>query len=190
MAGDGPSHLAVVAVTNDADQKKIVIIAGPNGAGKTTFAAEFLPYEGGHPVFINADLIAAGLSPFNPDAAAFRAGRLMLEEIDRHAAAGRTFAFETTLAGHTYAGRISRWRATGYAVKLIFLSLRTPDEALARVALRVRQGGHRVPPDVIRRRFATGMENFLQIYRHRVDYWQWFDNSGRPPQLLEEGRNR
>jgi predicted ABC-type ATPase len=175
-------------VTNT-QMKKIVVIAGPNGAGKTTFATEFLPYEGGHPVFINADLIAAGLSPFNPEIAAFRAGRLMLEEIDRHAAAGRNFAFETTLAGHTYAGRITRWRAAGFKVKLIFLALRTPDEAIARVALRVRQGGHSVAPDVIRRRFASGMKNFLEIYRHRVDYWQWFDNSGRPPQLLEEGRN-
>ena len=180
---------AVDKVMNDTPTKKIVIIAGPNGAGKTTFATEFLPYEGGHPVFINADLIAAGLSPFNPDAAAFRAGRLMLEEIDRHAAAGRNFAFETTLAGHTYATRILKWRSTGYTVKLIFLALRTPEEAIARVALRVRQGGHGVPPEVIRRRFASGMENFLQIYRHRVDYWQLFDNSGRPPQLLEEGRN-
>ena len=176
-------------MTNDTQMKKIVIIAGPNGAGKTTFAREFLPYEGGHPLFINADLIAAGLSPFNPDAASFRAGRLMLEEIDRHAAAGRNFAFETTLAGHTYATRIARWRAAGFKVKLIFLALRTPAEAIARVALRVRQGGHDVPPDVIGRRFATGMRNFLEVYRHRVDYWQWFDNSGRAAQLLEEGTN-
>ena len=113
----------------------------------------------------------------------------MLEEIDRHAAAGRNFAFETTLAGHTYATRITKWRAAGFKVKLIFLALRTPDEAMARVALRVRQGGHDVPPHVIRRRFATGIKNFLEIYRYRVDYWQWFDNSGRTPQLIEEGTN-
>jgi predicted ABC-type ATPase len=80
------------------DEKKVIILAGPNGAGKTTFARTFLPAEAGVPVFVNADLIAAGLSPFDPDAAAFRAGRMMLEEIDRHAAAGRSFAFETTLA--------------------------------------------------------------------------------------------
>jgi len=177
-------------MTNDTPMKKIVIIAGPNGAGKTTFATEFLPHEGGHPIFVNADLIAAGLSPFNPDAAAFRAGRLMLEEIDRHAAAGSSFAFETTLAGHTYATRITKWRAAGFKVKLIFLALRTPDEAIARVALRVRQGGHNVPPEVVRRRFETGMKNFLEVYRPRVDYWQWFDNSGRTPQLLDEGTNR
>ena len=169
---------------------KIVIIAGPNGAGKTTFAREFLPFEAGCPLFVNADLIAAGLSPFSPETAAFRAGRLMLAEIDRNAAAGRSFAFETTLSGHSYANRISKWRASGFIVKLIFLSLGSSDEAIARVAMRVRQGGHDVPPEVIRRRFASGMRNFLEIYRHRVDYWQWFDNSGPVPQLLEEGDNR
>jgi predicted ABC-type ATPase len=170
--------------------KKVVIIAGPNGAGKTTFAREFLPAEAALPVFINADLIAAGLSPFNPAAEAIRAGRMMLEEIDRQAAAGRSFAFETTLAGHTYLRRIDAWRAAGFVVELIFLSLSSPEDAIARVATRVRQGGHDVAPDVIRRRFATGLRNFQQVYRHRVDDWQWFDNSGPIPGLLEEGSNR
>lgn len=172
------------------DEKKVVIIAGPNGAGKTTFALEFLPAEAGLPIFVNADLIAAGLSPFDPDAAAFRAGRMMLEEIDRHAAAGRSFAFETTLSGHTYARRIDAWRSEGFRIKLVFLSLTSPEEAIARVAMRVRQGGHNVARDVIRRRFASGMRNFLGIYRHRVDYWQWFDNSGAAPRMIEEGSNR
>lgn len=171
-------------------EKKVVIIAGPNGAGKTTFAREFLPAEAGLPVFINADLIAAGFSPFAPEAAAFRAGRMMLEEIDRHAKEGRSFAFETTLAGHNYLHRIDAWRANGFAVKLIFLSLTTADEAIARVDLRVRQGGHDVAPEVIRRRFAAGMRNFLEVYRKKVDFWQWFDNSGSRPRLVEEGSNR
>src|SRR5712692_5510882 len=118
------------------EEKKVVIIAGPNGAGKTTFAREFLPFEAGCPTFINADLIAAGLSPFNPDLAAFRAGRMMLEEIDRHAAAGISFAFETTLSGHTYLDRIREWRSQDFRVKLVFLSLATPEEAIARVAMR------------------------------------------------------
>lgn len=170
------------------EEKKVIIIAGPNGAGKTTFAREFLPFEAGCPVFVNADLIAAGLSPFNPKAAAVLAGRLMLGEIDRHAEAGRSFAFETTLAGRSYAARISQWQAAGFTVKLMFLSLRTPEEAIARVATRVRQGGHDVPSDVIRRRFTAGMRNFIEIYRNRVDYWQLFDNSGSAPQLLDEGR--
>jgi predicted ABC-type ATPase len=171
------------------EQKKIVIIAGPNGAGKTTFAQQFLPFEAGLPLFINADLIAAGLAPFQPDTAAIRAGRLMLEEIDRHFSAGRSFAFETTLAGHTYLHRIPRWRDAGFTVKLIFLSLNSAEEAIARVAARIRQGGHAVPEDVIRRRFDSGMRNFLEIYRQRVDYWQWLDNSGQVPRVVEEGMN-
>jgi predicted ABC-type ATPase len=134
-------------------------------------------------------VIAAGLSPSDPDAAAFRAGRVMLRDIDRMAAAMTNFAFETTLAGHTYIRRIQRWRRSGYAVKLIFLSLRSPEEAVARVAIRVRQGGHDVRPEVVRRRFAGGMRNFSDVYRHLVDYWQLFDNSDREPQLLEEGTN-
>lgn len=168
-------------------EKKIVIIAGPNGAGKTTFAREFLPFEAECPVFINADLIAAGLSPFEPEAAAFRAGRVMLEEIASHVAAGRSFAFETTLSGLTYARMIPEWRSAGYRVKLLFLSLGSEEEAIARVAMRVRQGGHDIPPEVVRRRFASGIRNFRDVYRARVDFWQWFDNSGPAPQLLDEG---
>lgn len=169
--------------------KKVVIIAGPNGAGKTTFAREFLPREAGLPVFINADLIAAGLSPFDPDAVAIRAGRMMLEEIDRYAAAGESFAFETTLSGHTYLRRIDAWRAMGFFVKLIFLSLPTAEDAIKRVAARVLQGGHDVPQGVIRRRFESGLRNFLTIYRRRVNYWQWIDNGGAVSRLLEEGTN-
>lgn len=170
--------------------KRVIIIAGPNGAGKTTFAREFLPAEAGLPVFVNADLIAAGLSPFNPEVAAIRAGRLMLQEIDAHAAAGRSFAFESTLAGVSYVRRIDAWRKDGYVVELIFLSLPAPEEAIRRVAERVSQGGHHVAEDVIRRRFAAGMRHFREIYRHRVDYWMWFDNSGSKPSLVDEGKNR
>jgi predicted ABC-type ATPase len=171
------------------EQKRIVIIAGPNGAGKTTFAREFLPFEVDLPLFINADLIAGGLSPFQPQTAAIRAGRLMIEEIDRNFREGRSFAFETTLAGHTYLHRIPKWRAAGFIVKLIFLSLTSVEEAIARVALRVQQGGHDVPEAVIRRRFTSGMRNFLEIYRHRVDYWVLIDNSGSVPRWIEEGAN-
>jgi len=98
-------------------EKKIIIIAGPNGAGKTTFASEFLPNEAACPVFINADLIAAGLAPFQPDSAAFKAGRIMLEAIHHHAHKGQSFAFETTLSGRTYAGFIPDWQRLGYKVK-------------------------------------------------------------------------
>ena len=166
--------------------KRVIIIAGPNGAGKTTFAREFLPHEAELPVFLNADTIAVSLSPFDPESAAIRAGRILLEEIDRYVATGRSFAFETTLSGHTYLRRIDEWRANGYLVELIFLSLKTPEEAITRVARRVEQGGHSIPPDVVRRRFAAGLRNFLELYRHRVDDWQWYDNSGPTPVLFEE----
>ncbi len=169
--------------------RKIIIIAGPNGAGKTTFAREYLPNEADCPVFVNADLLAAGLSPFRPAAAAIRAGRLMLEEISRHARVGRNFAFETMLSGRGYVRMIRQWRADGYRVKLIFLSLVTPEEAIKRVELRVRQGGPHVPEAVIRRRFHAGLRNFQDSYRHCVDDWQKFDNSDARPVLEEEGGN-
>ena len=170
-------------------QRNVVIIAGPNGAGKTTFAREFLPREAGCPHFINADLIAAGLSPFAPERAALRAGRIMLNEIARSASQGENFAFETTLSGLAYARRIERWRRDGYTVKLVFLKLSSVEEALARVAMRVRQGGHDVPADVVRRRFHSGWRHFENIYRHRVNYWRCFDNSGPTPVFLSEGSN-
>lgn len=171
-------------------QKKIVIIAGPNGAGKTTFAQEFLPREAECPEFINVDMIAVGLSPFAPERAALRAGRLMLQEIYRRVRMGESFAFETTLAGQNYARLIPRWRAAGYGVKLIFLSLLTADLALARVAARVAQGGHDVPEDVVRRRFDAGLRNFETVYRGLVDSWVLYDNSGPTPRLLASGDNR
>jgi predicted ABC-type ATPase len=169
--------------------KEVVIIAGPNGAGKTTFAREFLPREASCPHFVNADLIAAGLSPFAPERAAVRAGRIMLDEITRSATEGRSFAFETTLSGLAYAHRIDHWRRDGYIVKLIFLKLTSVEEALARVAMRVRQGGHDVPADVVRRRFDAGWRHFDDVYQHRVNYWRCFDNSGPTPVFLSEGAN-
>ncbi|MBV5305226.1 MAG: hypothetical protein J0652_00890 [Desulfobulbaceae bacterium] len=113
----------------------------------------------------------------------------MLEEIRNHVTAGRSFAFETTLSGLTYARMILEWRSKGYKVKLLFLSLESAEEAIARVEMRVRQGGHHIPPEVVRRRFVSGKSNFSEVYRTRVDFWQWFDNSGPVPQLREEGRN-
>jgi predicted ABC-type ATPase len=117
------------------------------------------------PIFVNADLIAAGLSPFEPERAAFKAGRLMLEEIGNHAGHGESFAFETTLAGLTYAHMIPLWQQAGYVVKLIFLSL---------------------PDAVVHRRFAAGIRNF-ERYKLLVDGWQLYDNSASPPDLLDEG---
>lgn len=165
--------------------KGILIIAGPNGAGKTTFAREFLPREADCPNFINADLIAAGLSPFAPELADRKAARLMLQEMESLAAKGESFGFETTLAGVAYAHRIVNWRAQGYRVTIFYLTLPSPDMAIARVAQRVRQGGHGVPEEVIRRRFRKGWSNFDKIYRPLVDEWAIYDSSGPEPGLID-----
>ena len=169
--------------------KKIIIIAGPNGAGKTTFARSFLPQEAQCQRFINADLIAAGLSPFAPEAAALKAGRLMLAEIDDCVRKAESFAFETTLAGLAYLGRIQQWRAAGYHVSLFFLRLPDAETAVARVAERVLQGGHHIPEYVICRRFAAGLRNFENAYKPAVNAWADFDNVGAEPKLLQWGEN-
>ncbi len=165
--------------------KKIIIIAGPNGAGKTTFARDFLPAEAQTLRFINADLIAAGLAPFNPESASFKAGRLMLEEIDECVDAGHSFAFETTLSGLSYMRKIRVWQRLGYQVKLWFLSLPNEDSAVSRVAHRVQQGGHNIPEDVIRRRFRAGLANFHDRYSKAVDSWVLYDNYGIEPKLID-----
>ena len=170
-------------------KRQIIIVAGPNGAGKTTFAREYLLKEADCPDFVNVDFIAAGLSPFDPNRAAIRAGRIMLSEIQRRTRAGESFAFETTLSGHVYARLIPRWRVDGYRVRLVFLSLPNPEMAIARVAARVAQGGHDVASTVVRRRFDVGLRNFQEIYMNLVDRWEWYDNSGNTPQLISAGAN-
>ena len=170
-------------------RKKIIIIAGPNGAGKTTFARSFLPTEARCRIFINADLIAAGLAPFAPETAAIKAGRLMLEEIAAHSKRGESFAFETTLSGLGYRVHIRKWRAQGYHVGLFFLALPDVEAAIARVAERVRQGGHNISEEVIRRRFASGLRNFEEIYKNEVHAWVKYDNSGLEPKVIEWGEN-
>lgn len=171
------------------NEKKIVIIAGPNGAGKTTFAGEFLVQEADCPVFINADLIAAGLSPFQPELAAFKAGRLMLAEIKGYVRRGESFAFETTLSGRHYARMIREWRKSGYRVKLIFLRLASEEIALDRVRNRVAQGGHNIEPEIIRRRFRKGLDNFNHLYKNLVSVWVEYDNSGENPTVIDAGEN-
>lgn len=168
--------------------KKILIIAGPNGAGKTSFATEFLPNEADCPSFVNADSIAAGLSPFRPSSVEYRASRLMIETIYGYAARGESFAFETTLSGRGYIRWIPLWRERGYHVKLFFLQLPTPEMAVTRVRQRVSEGGHDVPEAVVRRRFHAGWSNFELIYRDLVDEWVLYDNSGSSPVLLAKGR--
>ena len=154
---------------NPLPEKRIIIIAGPNGAGKTTLARELLPNEANTLTFINADLIAGGLDPFQPERAAFRAGRMMLEMIDACVARGENFAFETTLSGRGYARMIPRWQELGYSVKLYFLQLPSPEAAIGRVRQRVAMGGHHIPEKVIHRRFHLGWNNFQSVYRGLVN---------------------
>ena len=169
--------------------KRIFILAGPNGAGKTTFAREFLTHEADCPVFINADLIAEGLSPFAPERAALAAGRIMLRMIRESVERGDSFGFETTLAGRGYARSIPHWRRAGYDVRLLFLSLPTPEVAIERVTERVRQGGHAVAEEVIRRRFQAGLENFERLYKPIVTSWILYDNAGDELTIVDYGEN-
>lgn len=170
--------------------KQILILAGPNGAGKTTFAREFLATEANCPTFLNADIIAAELSPQHPDQVAMRAARFMLERIREEVATGRSFAFETTLANRSYAHSIRDWQAAGYHVALWFLALSSVEAALARVAQRVLQGGHNIPEEVVRRRFVAGRANLENIYMGLVDAWVLYDNSETVPVLLDWGEKR
>lgn len=172
--------------TYTASALRLLIIAGPNGAGKTTFAREYLPCEAGCHAFINADYIAHGLSPFSPASAALKAGKVMLKELQDHIAQRNNVAIETTLSGKQYARLIPQWQAQGYAVKLVFLSLPSVDLALARVATRVRQGGHAIPEQTVRRRFELGREHFETVFKPLVDAWAHYDNSGPRPILIEE----
>ena len=165
---------------------QVYIIAGPNGSGKTTFALEFLPKYADRPAFINADTIARGLSGFSPDAVALKAGRMLLEQIEKNAAKRIDFAFETTLSGTNYLGRLRGWKREGYVVHLFFLWIPDVRLSLARVASRVKMGGHDIAEKVVRRRFHKGIQNFLKYYRAVVDSWMLFDNSGSAPRLIAE----
>lgn len=166
---------------------RCIIIAGPHGAGKTTFAHEFLPHDVGIMHFVNADLIASGLSPLRPELAAIAAGRLFLVELHRLASRRAEFAFETTLSGLGYLKHLRRWKNAGYNIQIIFLYLSSPRLALRRIAARVKQGGHNVPRTDVMRRFARGWQNFQTAYRPLADTWAVYDNSGPTPRLLEAG---
>jgi predicted ABC-type ATPase len=164
---------------------RCIIIAGPNGAGKTTFAREFLPKDANVVHFVNVDLLAAGLSPLQPNLATFNAGRLFLGELDRLAKARQDFAFESTLSGLTYLSRLKRWKAAGYRVEIVFLRLASVQLALRRIAVRVKQGGHDVPRADVLRRFHRGWKNFETAYKPLADMWTVYDNSGGSLRLLK-----
>lgn len=162
------------------------MIAGPNGAGKTTFAREFLPEDAGVVHFVNADLIAGGLSPLRPEAVVVAAARLFLQEVNRLAAGRFDFAFESTLSGRSYAARLSAWRSAGYRIQIVYLRVDSPQLALRRIAARVQEGGHDVPRKDVLRRFHRSWENFVRIYRPLAHTWAVYDNSTERPRLLEQ----
>ena len=166
---------------------RCIVIAGPNGAGKTTFAREFLAKDADVVQFVNADLIASGLSALRPEIAAVAAGRVFLAELDRLARTRTSFAFETTLSGRTYASRLGKWKTAGYRVEIIYLKIDSPQLALKRIAARVKQGGHDVPREDVLRRFARSWTNFDRIYRSLADLWEVYDNSSIDPVLTTRG---
>jgi len=155
----------------------VVILAGPNGAGKTSAAPTLLRDELRVAEFVNADVIARGLSGFSADAIAVEAGRIMLRRLEELARAGEDFAFETTLSGNAFLGAMDRWRTIGYTIRLVYLWLQSADAAIDRVHRRVNQGGHAVPDDVVRRRYQRGLENFALRYRNAADRWHLYDNT-------------
>jgi len=165
------------------------IIAGPNGSGKTTFAKKFLPEYAKCPNFVNADLIAQGLSPFSPRIAAMKAGRLVLREIRNYAEKGADFAFETTLAGKSYVLLFKELKKKNYHLHLFFLWVPSPELALARIRERVAEGGHDVPPQDVRRRFHRGIQNLFKLYKSLSDSWMLFDNAGSTPKLIVEEKS-
>ncbi|MDP3722041.1 MAG: zeta toxin family protein [Candidatus Omnitrophota bacterium] len=164
----------------------LYIIAGPNGAGKTTFAREFLPHYAKCKNFVNADLIAQGLSPFSPAAAGIKAGRLLLKQIHEFAERRADFAFETTLSGKTYVTLLRRLKQHGYVIHLFFLWAPSVELVIARIKDRVAEGGHDVPVTDVRRRFGRSMKNFFKVYKPLLDSWTLFDNSTTWPSLIAE----
>lgn len=160
---------------------QVILIAGPNGAGKSTLAPYLLRDSFDLPEYVNADAIALGLSGFDPEGAAFEAGRVMLERLHSLAEQNRSFAFESTLASRSYAHWLTGLKQRGYKVHVLFLWLRSPELALYRVKERARAGGHDVPEDVIRRRYVRGIRNLFHLYLPLSDTWTIFDNSEAAP---------
>ena len=167
----------------------LFVIAGPNGAGKTTYARRFLPEEMHTREFVNADLIAAGLSPFAPDLAAFEAGRIMLHRLRELTAHRADFSFETTLSGRTYAPLLREMRAAGYRIHLDFLWIPQLDLTRQRVRQRVAKGGHDIPDAVQQRRFHLGIRNLATLYRPLLNHWNLYDNTFTNPHLVAEEKD-
>jgi len=170
--------------------KNLYIISGCNGAGKTTASYTVLPEVLDCREFVNADEIARGLSPFNPESVAIEAGRLMLSRIEELLERDESFSIETTLATKSYINLVRRAQAQGYNVRVLFFWLNSPELALQRVAERVEKGGHNIPADVIRRRYVAGIRNLFRLFMREVDYWEIYDNSEYPAvQIATGGKN-
>lgn len=170
--------------------KQVFMIGGPNGAGKTTSAFMLMPelidcYE-----YINADSIAASLSPFNPDALAIKSGRLMLERIKELSSKEHSFAFETTMASKSFVTYLTKFKEQGYEINLLYIWLVTPELAVQRVQRRVESGGHNIPIDVIIRRYHRSMRNFIYDYIPLADRWILCDNSDQIPNIVAQKYKR
>lgn len=167
--------------------KCLYIIAGCNGAGKTTASRTILPKSLLVKEFVNADEIAKGLSPFNPEGVAIEAGRLMLKRIDALLESGESFSIETTLATKSYINLVRRAHDKGYKVHLLFFWLPSVELAKERVAKRVSQGGHNIPSDVIERRYLAGIKNLFKMFMQEVDIWSIYDSKDEMSELVAFG---
>ncbi|GGF40822.1 zeta toxin family protein [Echinicola rosea] len=167
--------------------KKLYVIAGCNGAGKTTASYTILPEILDCKEFVNADEIARGLSPFQPEKAGIEAGRLMLKRIKNLLEAGESFAFETTLSTRSYVKFIEKAKGVGYQVTCLFFWLNSEELAISRVETRVKEGGHFIPEEVIRRRYTSGLNNFFNLFLPKVDNWLFVNNSGDNYEIIAEG---
>ncbi len=166
---------------------EIVMIGGPNGAGKTTTAMTVLPDHLKITEFVNADSIAAGISPFNPNANALLAGRLMLNRIRTLMEQGTSFAFETTMASRVFAPLLDGWRRGGNLLQVVFVFVNVPMVLVSRVKLRASLGGHFIDEDVVNRRYRRGIHNLLTLYLPLADEWSCYDNFSDSPVLIASG---